>query len=147
MIRFQSVAFLNGAGKTADTYPSGEPMRIVLEYENTSDRPARDVLVAIGISDEFGDRISQFNSDASTAQFPPVPPGRGVMEVTIDRLPLTRGSYGVNLWCSVGGEIADWFIGDVAGFSVCEGDYFGTGRLPPPGQGRFVIDHTFALRT
>jgi lipopolysaccharide transport system ATP-binding protein len=67
----------------------------------------------------------------------------GEFRLLIKRLPLAPGSYTMNLYCEVDGEIADWVQG--AGFlEVIEGDFFGTGRLPSAAHGTIVVDHEWS---
>ena len=54
------------------------------------------------------------------------------------------GSYRVNVFGTINGEIADW-VTDAAVLDVAPGDYFGTGKLPPSGYGSAVIDHRWRL--
>jgi lipopolysaccharide transport system ATP-binding protein len=74
-----------------------------------------------------------------------VPLRVGCVEVHIERWPLAAGRYGCTLFGSVNGVIADW-VQNVGTFEVEGGDYYGTGRLPPPNQGPYLIDHYFSLR-
>ena len=59
----------------------------------------------------------------------------------IPRLPLMAGVYTFTAWCTVGGVLED-HIRDAGSLSVVEGDFFGTGKLPP-GAGDFLVAHTW----
>ncbi len=52
------------------------------------------------------------------------------------------GSYSVNLYTTVNGILADWVI-DAARIDVAEGDYFGSGKLPPQGYGAVTVPHSW----
>lgn len=58
----------------------------------------------------------------------------------IPKLPLVPGSYNVNLYCEVEGEVADW-LENVFAFDVVESDYYQTGKKIPPGQGFIFLDY------
>jgi len=55
-------------------------------------------------------------------------------------LALLPGSYSVNIYCTVNGVLADWVV-DAARLDVAEGDYFGTGKLPPRRYGAVIVPH------
>ena len=57
-------------------------------------------------------------------------------------LGLLRGLYHFTIFASANGTLADW-VKNAGSFDVEGGDYFGTGQLPPDGQGVFVMDHAF----
>ena len=44
------------------------------------------------------------------------------------------------------GDVADW-IQEAVTFSVSGGDFFGTGKLPPAGQARVLIEHQVRTTT
>jgi lipopolysaccharide transport system ATP-binding protein len=62
----------------------------------------------------------------------------------VPRLPLRPGKYGLRFVATVKGVLAD-FIEDAGVLHVSEGDYFGTGRLPPPAGGAFLVQHSFEI--
>jgi len=68
------------------------------------------------------------------------------VEVHIPRMTLAPGRYGFTLFATVNGEIADW-IKNAGTFDVEAGDFYGTGHLPPEGQGCFLMEHGFTLGT
>ena len=64
--------------------------------------------------------------------------GRAVC--SIRRIPLRGGTYTVDLYCSVDGELADRLQG-AATFDVADGDYYCTGRLTRFDTGVVALDH------
>ncbi len=144
-VRFQAVEFQDAVGRSSDAIQSGSPLCIEIHFENTAGYELKNIILTLGINDEFGTRITQLNSEASGTTISRLPPGLGKFTIKIARLPLSSGRYGVNLFCSVNGEISDWIIEDVAHFNVCDGDFFGTGKQLPAGQGKLLIDHQFQL--
>ena len=67
-------------------------------------------------------------------------PTEGAFVCKIDRASLMPGRYTANIYAAVNGVVADW-VTDAASIDVLEGDYFGTGRTPPPGYGSVVVTH------
>jgi lipopolysaccharide transport system ATP-binding protein len=57
---------------------------------------------------------------------------------------LVPGSYSLNVACFVSGVIADWVL-DAAAVEVAEGDFFGTGKMPPPNHGHVMFDHAWRV--
>ena len=53
-------------------------------------------------------------------------------------------SYTMVLFLSSDGSIVDW-IQNASGFSVEAGDFYGTGKLPPAGQGYFLADYSVRI--
>ncbi len=52
----------------------------------------------------------------------------------------------MNVHCAMSGEVAD-YVADAAVFDVAEGDYFGTGKLPPPDHGPVLLRHTWNVES
>ena len=52
----------------------------------------------------------------------------------------------MNIYCTVNGILADWII-DAGVIEVTEGDFFGTGRLPPTGYGSVMLDQRWRVET
>ena len=67
-------------------------------------------------------------NEYSEADWPALPPTGSVI-CTLEHLPLSAGTYDLNLHCAVGGATADWII-SAGHLTVESGDYYGTGRLP-----------------
>ena len=78
--------------------------------------------------------------------FAVVPRETRSIKIDVPRVPLAAGRYRYTLYASVNGEITDW-IKNAGSFDVEPGDFFGSGRLPPNGQGELLIDHDFQLET
>ncbi len=70
------------------------------------------------------------------------PPPAGWLICRIHQLPLVSGSYPLNLFLALDGEVSDWIEGGAV-LDVESCDFFGTGRLPPEGQGPFVVGHAW----
>jgi len=144
-LRFSSMAFKDAAGRTASHLTAGETAVFVLGVENNAGRAVENAEIAIGIDDQLGSRITHLSSEVANGSLGRLGGGLRLVEVVIPKLPLVTGRYRVTLFMSLGGEIADWIL-DAASFDVETGDFFGTGRLPPPSQGNFLLNHQFVVR-
>lgn len=58
--------------------------------------------------------------------------GEGHVDFIVPQLPLTGGAYFFQSYIESNGHAQDW-VKNVAPFSVLDGDYYGTGKLCPPG--------------
>ena len=58
--------------------------------------------------------------------------GEGYIDFIVPQLPLTGGAYFFQSYIESNGHAQDW-IRNVAPFSVLDADYYGTGKLCPPG--------------
>jgi lipopolysaccharide transport system ATP-binding protein len=63
---------------------------------------------------------------------------------SIPRLPLQPGVYALTIWCKVDFIIED-YVADAGKLTVVEGDYFGTGKLPPREVGDFIVAHNWTV--
>ncbi len=120
----------------------GAPARLSLGYRGSA---LRDVRISVGLFTLKGEGALMLGSDLSGEPFSTLPE-EGKLECRLDRLPLLPGTYTVNLYVTVQGEVADW-VQDAGQLSVAEGDFFGTGQLPPAGYGSVAVAHAWKLST
>ena len=58
----------------------------------------------------------------------------------------TAGQYQLTLWADSGGEVLDW-IRRATQLTVIEGDFFGTGQMPPESHQSVLVDHEWLVRS
>lgn len=143
-VRFRSVAFLNGSGTEVQNLQSGAEGIIDIEFDQQAGVSLLNFHLAFAIDDEYGQRITQFNNEATNQVFTEISPTAKKVRIHIPKLPLKQGRYNFVLYSTVNNEVADW-IQDAGYFDVEGGDFFNTGKLLPEGQGSFYIDHSFQL--
>jgi lipopolysaccharide transport system ATP-binding protein len=146
VLRFVSVSLLDSKGTCVTSLCCGDPAMIGMSIEIKSDKPLRTVRIAIGVDNDLGQRIVVWSTHLAREDFPEVGINAHRIDVFIPRLTLTPGRYGFTLFSSVNGEISDW-LKNAGTFDVEAGDFYGSGQLPPSGQGCFVMDHEFRLST
>jgi len=112
--------------------------------ENTTKAELRGFHISLGIDNELGQRVALLDSILVGDTIPDLLPGHGSVRVFIPKMALIPGRYRLTIFATVNGIIADW-VKDAAVFDVEAGDYYGTGQLPPQGQGMFVLDHHFVV--
>jgi len=143
-IRFMSVS-LEGHGRSGvSAFQCGTEAVLHLVIDNRSKRQLDGVHISVGIDNEMGQRVALLDSMLTGSDIARLPPGPASVRVVIPKVSLMPGRYRLTLYMTVNGIIADW-IKNAASFDVESGDYFGTGRLPPHGQGMFMLDHRFVV--
>lgn len=143
-IRFEEVLLRDSSGNGVTALDCGSPAVMALRITNHSGGTLRSVRVAVGVDNELGQRIALWATHLVGDDLSDIASGPGEVEVRVPRLTLAPGHYGYALFCSVNGEVSDW-IKNAGTFDVEAGDFFGTGQLPGPGQGWFLIDHQFTV--
>ncbi|MFZ1693306.1 MAG: ABC transporter ATP-binding protein [Flavobacteriales bacterium] len=115
----------------------------LLHFDFESNGNVRDLHLAIGIDDELGMRVAQLNNEATGQVFTDAK-GKSRITIHLAKCALRNGRYTFTLFSSAAGDIADYLF-NAGTFDVEDGDYFGTGKLPPHDQGAVLIDHSFSI--
>jgi len=146
LIRFLSFELRDPRTKELlNSVAAGASCIIALKFEkNTSRNELLNFNVAVGIDDCFGNRISHLSNTTTNQILQCQQEKEGLIEIEIKEMPLSKGCYGVTLFSTVGGDIADW-VKNAGSFYVEEGDFFHTGKVPNEGQGVFYIRHSFSV--
>lgn len=58
----------------------------------------------------------------------------------IAKFSLAPGSYNINIYSEIDGEVSDW-LQNVFAFEIIESDYYSSGRKVPKGQGNLFLDY------
>jgi lipopolysaccharide transport system ATP-binding protein len=110
-----------------NTAVCGSSLTIRLRYE--ADKDNLPIQFTLAVFDNFNARILYLDS-ATIKELPTVYPRRGELTVQFGpEFSLYPGRYTLNAGARVRGEQAD-FIREALIFTVQEGDFFGTGKLP-----------------
>lgn len=129
-------------GESIQSAYSGQDIRIRIHYESEETGPIGAVFPQIAVSGLFGQSLFVLLSRASGSELT-IPPN-GSMVCEIPRLPLVPGAYVFDVWCKVGGEMADW-IQHAGSLRVEEGDFYGTGKLPTIETGEMLVEHSWGV--
>ncbi len=145
-LRFVSLDIV-GPSKADPSIRTGRPCSFVLNFELSDNEPAEDVHFAVTIADARGYPLITCASFHKGADFPPFQKS-GQVCCLIPTLPLAPGRYSVHLAATMRRQRAD-LVENVAGFTVHEEDFYGTGRLPKPEKrgGAMVVDHSWVSKT
>src|SRR5438132_2426106 len=146
MVRFIYVELAADNQVRVPVFQCGGTAILSLRFKSTAERELRNVRIAIGIDNESERRTLLVDTALLGQDFRTLPSRDGTIQVVIPKLSLLPGRYHFTIFASVSGVIAAW-IKNAAFFDVEGGDFFGTGQLPPQGQGVFTTPHSFHVES
>jgi len=141
-IRFTEVTIANARRETVDSVTSGQDVTIAVDFEVQAGETLRAAAVQIKFTSAMGQGLFACLSSASGDLLELT--GSGRLLCRIPRLPLLQGSYPFTVWCTAGGTLED-YVADAGTLNVAEGDYFGTGKLPPKTIGDVLVAHAWSV--
>jgi lipopolysaccharide transport system ATP-binding protein len=139
-LRFTEIVLRPGNGVPSDVVQCGEEWEVTVRYTSSADM-LNHVAMSIGVFALSGQCMLILNNQMVGEPFDSIPPV-GQFSCQVDRFPLAPGQYYLNLYCEVNGMVADW-VQHATHVTVEAGDFFGTGRLPPPSHGGTLVDHAW----
>jgi lipopolysaccharide transport system ATP-binding protein len=128
-VRATSIRLEDVHGNLASTPATGDAVRFVLDYEAAPQANLSELVVNIVISEHGGRGLVSLMSQVSGTGLRDVP-ATGRATCVVPDLPLMPGHYNVQYSLLLGSELADK-VHQAGSLVVGEGDFFGTGRLPP----------------
>jgi lipopolysaccharide transport system ATP-binding protein len=139
VLKFTQVDLRNSEDISTETVMSGEDITIALSFRIPDNKIKMNVSVGISFYGPSGEHLftcwtMMLDSNYKTLD------SSEIIRCHIKELPLAPGLYTFNLYCEVNGLMADW-ITHAASLNVIEGDFFGTGRLPPKSHGGLLVKH------
>ncbi len=138
-LRFTRFYGITSSGETTDTIRTGDAVTLVAEYESAAGKTLSNVSVDFPFANHLGQHVFLCWTKLTGEDFAHIR-SKGEFRAIIPRFPLTPGRYSVNLSCEVNGVSADW-VREAAIINVIEGDFFGTGYMPPGSHGGVLVDH------
>ncbi|MDQ2719730.1 MAG: ABC transporter ATP-binding protein [Bacteroidota bacterium] len=127
----------NSKSEISDIFLCGENIHLKILFEKKESFIKIKGRVDIGINDQYDTRVawlstSIFDDFINVSE-------EGLM-FQINKLSLAPGSYTLNIFCEVEGEVADW-LENVYSFEIAESDFYSTGKKIPAGQGYLFMDY------
>jgi lipopolysaccharide transport system ATP-binding protein len=142
-IRFAEVMILDTNGNEVTQIPSGQDCIISMNYETAQKTSVSGVTFAASFYSR-GVHLFSINNALYGESYDDLPPVGKVM-CRIPSLPLAPGVYQFNLMCRIRGVVADW-ITEAGELVVSEGDFFGTGQLPPSSHPGALVEHSWSIQ-
>jgi lipopolysaccharide transport system ATP-binding protein len=120
---------------------TGSPSEIRLRY--SAESGARRVAISVGLFTSRGEGALYLATELTGQELTDLP-ASGTITCALERASVLPGRYSMNVYCTVNGVLADWVI-DAAAIDVIEGDFVGTGKLPPPGYGSVAVQQRWSV--
>jgi lipopolysaccharide transport system ATP-binding protein len=127
----------SGLTSTSRSLTCGASASVVIRYEGAE--PLRNVHISMAFYGDHGQGVLYLSNDLTGKRLDEIP-AAGAFVCRFEKLPLLPGTYTINLYSTVNGGLADWVL-EAARIHVAEGDYYGTGKLPPKGYGSVAVTH------
>ena len=143
-ILFTGVSFHSENDDEVKAFHTGQNAKFIIHFKNCTQKELKNLSVALCIDNYMGERIAILYNDLTDEVFNNVSLNITKIEIIVEHLPLVAGKYGFTLFSKVNNVIGDW-IQNAGFFDVEEGDFYGTGRTPPEGQGFFLMNHKFKI--
>jgi lipopolysaccharide transport system ATP-binding protein len=143
-IRLLGLRFESADGQPAASAVAGRDLAFCLDYEARDGVALEGATFALAVYTLEGSYLFQCNTDLVGANLAGLP-RRGTLRCTVPRLPLSPGTYSVNLAVRRKAILEDW-ITEATVFTVEPGDFFGTGELPPASHCGVLVDHEWRLQ-
>lgn len=143
-IKFSSVSMRDCEHRECNSAQCGQELNLHIKLAriNSFDQESK-ISVAIGIDNSDGLRIWHLSNDTCGNTLSISDSEDSEIIVNIPKLPLVPGLYSLTLFMTSNGDISDW-IENASTLTVETGDFFGTGKLPPQGQGIFVAPYSMS---
>ena len=103
----------------------------------------RTATISVGLFTVLGEGVAYLSSEMSGDTLRDLP-SQGSFTCAFDAIGVLPGRYMLNVYCVADGLLADWVV-DAAVVDVEEGDFFGTGQLPPAGYGSIAVVHHWTV--
>ena len=142
-MRFTDLRIEDVEGNVLDAVMCGQDITISLGYVVPGMERLRDVRVAIHFNTLFAAQAFVCWTDLTGDSLLVAKPN-GRIRCRIPRLPLAPGQYPFEVWCKNGRILMDG-VKDAGVLSVVEGDFFGTGKLPPKGVSPLLVGHSWSI--
>jgi len=143
-IRIEEFLVLDSDGAERNAFLSGQEVCFCIKFKNQDGKLHDNVSFAIGIYHGHSTFVGLLGSELSCEMFC-LDKDKGVAVCRIDKLPLTRGMYVLNVIVRENGVIQDW-IQEAKVLEVENGDFFGTGKSVPESHGGVLFEQQWSLQ-
>jgi len=137
-IRITDFRTFDQDGNELEYLASGQALDFRIYYQCLDGSAPRNITVAIGIISHTGDFVSLLSNQVASDAFESIA-AKGYFSCALKKLPLAPGNYTLNLIIRQSDQIQDW-IKEAVTIVVEAGDFYGTGRMPPPTHGGVFIE-------
>lgn len=145
MARITAIDFADSDGNPVDVVTSGSGVRIGLSYRLGEGYRPTNLIASIQVRTKFDMPVFLQHNRLTGDRFLD-PPAEGRMVCAIDELPLPPSSYRIDCSLIDDGVFLDELT-DAAGLVVVDGDFYGSGEVPPDTHGCCLVDGRWSIET
>jgi lipopolysaccharide transport system ATP-binding protein len=138
LFRFTDLTFNN---RNKNVIKCGEKLDIIIGYEVKQRVENADI--SIGFFDITGVRVLYLGNIVAGTNIDYLPDRKKVV-CSLKKFPLLPGKYTLNLYCMINNNLSDW-VKEAAILVVNEGDFYGSGQLPPIGYGYTAVEQEWKI--
>ena len=131
------------AGRALDVAACGQDVDIRLRYEAAPGFQSSKVVAALCVKTQFDAPVFLQHNRLTRDEWGALPP-RGAFVCRIPRLPLPPSAYRITYSLMLDGEYLD-AMEDAYELTVTDGDFFGSGEVPPATHGCCLVDASWRL--
>jgi lipopolysaccharide transport system ATP-binding protein len=142
-VRVNAIEFVDLNGRILDSTASGQNLGIRMYFTRTSDSLFPRIIANLIFKSQLDTPIFLHHNRLTQEWFGPLPE-KGYFELTIKRLPLPPALYRIGFALINNGAYIDG-IDDAVELSVTDGDYFGSGEVPPISHGVCLVDGSWRM--
>ncbi len=132
-------------GRRLDLVSSGQDVDIYLHYEAAQGFTHTDVIAGLIVTTPFDVPVFLQHNRLTRDAWATLPP-RGAFVCRIKRLPLPPSTYRIGCSLMRDGEYLD-MINEACELNVTDGDFYGSGEVPPLTHGCCLVDAAWRLET
>ena len=144
-VRVVAVEVRDAQGRALDVAASGQDVDIRLRYESSPGFESSKVIAGICVKTQFDTPVFLQHNRLTRDEWETLP-ARGAFVCRIPRLPLPPSSYRITYSLMLDGEYLD-AMEDAHELTVTDGDFFGSGEVPPATHGCCLVDARWRLET
>ncbi len=141
-LQFTEISF-ESAGRQTDSPVTGEDLDILLAYKTADGKPLRNVSFGVLVLTHLNELMLHLSSPVTGTLLDEIP-AEGVACCSIPRCPLPAGQYKLHIWAEIAEQPVDW-IEFACELTVIQGDFFGSGKAPPPSHRAVLVDHAWRV--
>jgi lipopolysaccharide transport system ATP-binding protein len=142
-IRITHFAAFDDEGNELEFLASGQHVRFSIYYKCVDNNYPQNIVAAISITARTGEFITMLCNHLASEAFDAIPQ-QGIISCIVRKLPLSPGRYTVNLTIRQNDIIQDW-VQEAVILSVEGGDFYGTGKLPPPTHAGVLFEQSWLV--
>ncbi|MDT5270954.1 MAG: lipopolysaccharide transport system ATP-binding protein [Acidobacteriota bacterium] len=142
-VRVVAVEVRDSAGRTLDVAASGHDVDICLRYEASPGFHSPKVIAGLCVKTQFDTPVFLQHNRLTRDEWGSLPP-RGTFICRVPRLPLPPAVYNITYSLMHDGEYLD-AMDDAYELTVTDGDFFGSGEVPPATHGCCLVDASWRL--